>query len=724
MLAAAGDPDRIKPVAAVPAEVKPHEASPVYNLRPEELASITKDMDPFVVARIAREAGIPYSWLAGQRVGFNTPSPAQVGKFVEMLERDSSPRLAGDTDILDVTSLDTNAKPVSSRYRDAKGRIPGAKVPSRTVVPLYRDSKGQVLHVGGQLDSMFSRLAEIDGTLATAEKLEHMKGGYSGGVVNMNDVAPVAYGFDTREYVNPIEAAARIAAMEAGVAPEMLDKVVAKVVENRTSELQEERRILNRGIDVIKASNPEAYKAVSEKWNAPHAGGTLYDHMVARHAGADPGKLQGSFAGAWQNAVDRSEKGIRRFLKPLTDSKVLRYTAPGTYLAAKAAPHVPGTALAAVSPFTESFDAAQAAGLRQTVNAAAGNRHGNSGNDAAAFTNLLLTGKTGENFFSSSPAAAASPKALAGLLEMYGTTYTPGVLGGILNAGGKATAWGAGKIYKPAGDLIRTSGRAAKGAFLDANAAGGKIIGEAMASGASKLMGANAASSAYRAARQTANIVGKANPFSWAPKSTAGRAGFGLAMMAPAVVAESGNNSKSLKEEAVRQADAAASADASGKPVSSTGTAARLQNIKNQLEDTERRLGLQEGTVSGKGTFTNFTKPVLESAQQSYDERVAQQARNQGGKPASLLGNPFVWLAGGGALLGGGLLLKAYLDKRTRKARKEDGKPNPVHKKVVAPKVVRSQPLPSYGYTQEQPLDIGYNEGDDPFDMYTGDYYY
>lgn len=168
-------------------------------------------------------------------------------------------------------------------------------------------------------------------------------------------------------------------------------------------------------------------------------------------------------------------------------------------------------------------------------------------------------------------------------------------------------------------------------------------------------------------------------------------------------------------------------------PGTERGVKGYAKSVADSLSGTAKRI--QEGkpaTATDMLTMHNLGQLQLadeaagaqpeQPAKPSNEPKAKAPAKNSGG--SEWYKNPWVWAAGGTALLGGGLLLNSWMDKRRRRAEKVKAKPAPQQSKAVAPKVMPRQQMLPYDYRQEQPIDLGYAVGDDPFDMYTGDYYY
>ena len=155
-----------------------------------------------------------------------------------------------------------------------------------------------------------------------------------------------------------------------------------------------------------------------------------------------------------------------------------------------------------------------------------------------------------------------------------------------------------------------------------------------------------------------------------------------------------------------------------------------------KAEGVERKLlEGKEVTPQEKLLLNNVAGAVRKSEQQSRQQQPAQQ-QQPAPKPAaggskSWYKNPWVWLAGAGTLLGGGMLIKNWMDSRRRRREEEEYSARMAavdamrRNRAAAIQVRRAAPpMVPYDYRQEQPITVGGWSGDDPFDFYTGDYYY
>lgn len=184
-------------------------------------------------------------------------------------------------------------------------------------------------------------------------------------------------------------------------------------------------------------------------------------------------------------------------------------------------------------------------------------------------------------------------------------------------------------------------------------------------------------------------------------------------------------------------------------PIAAPGVADMIATQGYTDEDVAKAEGVERKWMEGKEVtpqerllYDNVAGAVRKSEQQSRQKQPAQQPAQQQPKPSAApkpatgggkpwYKNPWVWLAGAGTLLGGGMLAKEWMDSRRRRREEYDYAARMAavdamrRNRAAAMQARRSAPpMVPYDYRQEQPITVGGWSGDDPFDFYTGDYYY
>lgn len=626
----------------------------------DALARMTENLNPMEVAQAALDAGIPNEYYLGNIPSKWTMTGDNAAAYSRFLDS------IGKLKAMDGNTMTVGNHPV-------RGQLS---------VPVVRSGKA-VGNLAEQEAAMLTRIAEIDGLLTDSDTVRGWKdfdksvdhtvfGQDAGGhLVHPN--------YNPDNYVNPLELEAR--AQAAGLVAEGklgkgdVQSWVAENVASKRQALIAERGRLNAAEEALRTGPMRKFvKPVYDEMTNVDAGGDVLTRTRMQAAGVPLGKADGSaaavghgLAGAWGDWVhDHNPWG----------NWVLDRVPGAGWLAGKLGAGDKGSDLVRLGPRLLSFPVTSSLesvdGIRQGDRASAVNRalegrtYGNSGatakvlNDMRSNDGRLGTGDQGNNWWSTSWVPGVGNIALnsyfgAGMAKMFG-------LGGAKAVAGAAKAPVAKSV---AGKIVSSP----------------SVQSFALGSGLQLYDGFSTAAKNHGNAVSTEMVGGVL------PKNTA----------MPEKKTSNGNG--------VSLSNAGAALAAKGSEANDA-----------ELVDANISLGTGKSYVPGSKGVSGVGKTLVEAAE-------SQPAPQGGGSSllsrwwGSVKENPWPWLAGAGALAGGGMLLAHYLSGKRRERERK--------KPVKAPSV-RGYSVPDYrGVSPVQaPRIQGGWSGDDPFDFYTGDFYY
>lgn len=626
----------------------------------DALARMTENLNPMEVAQAALDSGIPTEYYLG-----NIPSQwAMTGENASAYSRflDSIGKLKA----MDGNSMHVGNHPV-------RGSLD---------VPVVRSGKA-VGNLAEQEAAMLTRIAEIDGLLTDRDTVRQWKdfdtatdhtvyGQDAGGhLVHPN--------YNADNYVNPLELDARAAAAQMVAQGKLAEGDAAawveKAVAGRRQELLAERGRLNAAEEALRNGPMRKFvKPIYDELTHVDAGGDVLTRTRMQAAGVPLGKADGSaaavgtgLASKWGDFVHDHNPWGNWLLDNI----------PGTgWLAGKLGAGSKGSDLVRIgpqllmSPVNSSLQSVD--DIRQGDRASAVNR----ALEGTTYTNKGTTARVINDMRSNNGEAGTGDQGSS----WWSTSWIPGIGNIGLNAyfGGKLFGMTGGARTAVAGAAEAPVAKTMLGRFVKSPS----VQNTALVSGLQLYDG-------YTNAARHGDDVVKTK----VPKSGEGGA---PTKTVPEARPVQGNG--------VTLTNAGEAMAARGKDAFDAEVASAVGAYRNGKE-----------YVPGEKGVSGVNREAVESYEKSLPE-------GGGGSVLSrwwnrVKGTPWPWVAGGAAALGGGMLLGKYLSNR----RKERERKKPVR----APQV-RSYPVPGYsGFNPVQAPQLrGGWSGDDPFDFYTGDFYY